>query len=85
MFMRAYNTWLERRVDLACLQFLPVDVAEERMRSDGAVRTCRHSETRGRIPIQKLQQPNSPIRTIAATSNLQTTLVVQVEQLIQYV
>ena len=62
MYVRAYNTRLERRADLSRLQFLPVDAAEERMLSDGSVRTRRHSETRRRMTIQQLQQPNSPLK-----------------------
>jgi len=66
MYVRAYNTRLERRADLSRLQFLPVDAAEERMLSDGSVRTRRHSETRRRMTIQQLQQRNSPLRNTAA-------------------
>lgn len=59
----AYNSRLEGRADLSRLQFLPVDVAEERMLPDGAVWTCRHAETRRRVTIQQLQQTHSALTT----------------------
>jgi len=55
----AYDARLKGRVDLASLQFLPVDFTEKRMLSDRTVRARRHAETRRRTAIQQLQQQNT--------------------------
>jgi len=63
--VHAYNARKERWLNLSRFQFLPLQVTEEWVFSDGAVRTCRHAEARCRVPIQQLQESNSLTYTTA--------------------